>query len=49
MTLEVYTSAGTSRWRLVAGNSQEVANSSENFARVPQLLERSADLGADAL
>jgi uncharacterized protein len=33
MEFEVYeTSAGNSRWRLNAGNGQEVANSGENFA-----------------
>ncbi len=33
MKFDVYkTSAGNSRWRLVAGNGEEVANSGENFA-----------------
>jgi len=33
MRFEVYeTSAGNSRWRMVAGNGEEVANSGENFA-----------------
>lgn len=33
MRFEVYdTGAGNSRWRLVAGNGEEVANSGENFA-----------------
>lgn len=33
MKFDVYeTSAGNSRWRLVAGNGEEVANCGENFA-----------------
>lgn len=33
MKFEVYqTSAGNSRWRLIAGNGQEVANGGENFS-----------------
>ena len=33
MKFEVYeTSAGNCRWRLVAGNGEEVANGGENFA-----------------
>ncbi len=33
MKFEVYeTSAGNSRWRLISGNGQEVANGGENFS-----------------